>query len=62
MKKVILYIRLVRELALLALVGGKLTVFIVQVVIPALNYLFKNEKLHFKDSSWKRKVCFSPAP
>ncbi len=51
MEKIILYIRLVRELALLFLVGGKLVWFITQVVIPALNYPGANiAKLHFKDS------------
>ena len=38
MKKLILCIRLVRELALLALISGKLIWFVTQVVIPALNY------------------------
>lgn len=51
MKKTILYIRLVRELALLALVSGKLVVFISQVVIPALNYRNYREELYLENTA-----------
>lgn len=55
MKKAILCIRLVRELVFLAFASGKLAEYIVQVVIPALNYYRVTfEKLHFQNTTWRR--------
>lgn len=42
MKKITSYIRLVREIALTILACGKLVEFVINFVIPALNYKPEN--------------------
>lgn len=62
MDKYVQYIHLVRELALLIFVAVKLAMFIYKVVIPALNYIRGNEKLHFKDPFRAKQIRLPSSP